>query len=150
MEVLHQNQQCVLSMWDDPYCRDGWPMLTNIVDQCFPPPPLSTQSGQWAKSKRLIKGISSLGWLQHKPVKWMGSHKAGLSDLPVTHALEQLGSWSRAGDSSWDLAKCCSLLTLLMPLLSFALIAGDQPHSIWGLPHAREIPKEAIKLQQAA
>lgn len=33
---------------------------------------------------------------------------------------------------------------------SIAVIAGDQPHSIWELPHAREIPKEAIKLQQAS
>lgn len=25
--------------------------------------------------------------------------------------------------------------------VSFAVIAGDQPCSLWGLPHAREIPK---------
>jgi len=34
--------------------------------------------------------------------------------------------------------------------VSFAVIAGDQPHSTQELPHAREIPKEVIKLQQAS
>lgn len=34
--------------------------------------------------------------------------------------------------------------------VSFAVIAGDQPHSTWELSQAREIPKEVIKLQQAS
>lgn len=34
--------------------------------------------------------------------------------------------------------------------VSFAVIAGDQPHSTWALSQAREIPKEVIKLQQAS
>lgn len=34
--------------------------------------------------------------------------------------------------------------------VSFAVTAEDQPISTWGLPHAGEISKEVIKLQQAS
>jgi len=32
--------------------------------------------------------------------------------------------------------------------VSFALLGGDQPHSLWGLTHAREVPMKVIKLNK--
>lgn len=32
--------------------------------------------------------------------------------------------------------------------VSFTLLAGDQPHSLWGLPHAREVPMKVTKLNK--